>query len=259
MSDQVAAPAVLLEIEAGVAHITLDRPHQGNALDLGLARGLKAAFDTVAARDDARVVLLTGNGRLFCAGGDLRSMHAAADRGAFVHELALAAHEAVRVIASLEKPIVAAVQGSAAGAGLSLVLLSDVVLTTPTTSFITAYTTVGLTPDCGQSWLLPRAVGTRRALDLVLAPRRTLGPEAVGLGIATRVLTEDSLAEEAAAHAARLAAGPAHAFGAARALIRSSDAGGFEAHLDKEAETIARMAASEETGKRIEAFLTPKA
>ncbi|MBC2864981.1 enoyl-CoA hydratase/isomerase family protein [Streptomyces mexicanus] len=248
-----------LEVREGVAHVTLDRPDQGNALDLTLAHGLKRAFDAVAERDDARVVLLTGNGRYFCTGGDLRSMQAADDRGAFLRELALAAHEAVKTIASLEKPVVAAVQGSAAGAGLSLVLLADFVFTTAKTTFVTAYTTVGLTPDCGQSWLLPRAVGTGRALDLMLAPRRVPGADAVALGIATKVVAEDSLHVDAHSFATGLAAGPAHALGAARSLIRSSFAAAFDEHLDKEAATIARLAATEESGKLIDAFLAPKA
>ncbi|MFJ3212614.1 enoyl-CoA hydratase/isomerase family protein [Streptomyces flaveolus] len=250
---------VTLEVREGVAHVTLDRPDHSNALDLALVHDLKSAFDAVAERDDARVVLLTGRGRHFCTGGDLRSMQAAEDRGAFLHALAGAAHEAVRSIASLEKPVVAAVQGSAAGAGLSLVLLADFVFTTAKTNFVTAYTTVGLTPDCGQSWLLPRAVGTGRALDLMLAPRRVQGADAVALGIATKVVAEDSLREDARSFAGRLATGPAHALGAARSLIRSSFAAGFDEHLDNEAATIARLAATGETGKLIDAFLAPKA
>jgi 2-(1,2-epoxy-1,2-dihydrophenyl)acetyl-CoA isomerase len=250
---------VLLDVKAGVAHVTLNRAEHGNTLDLTLARDLRTAFEAVSERKDARVLLLTGEGRMFCAGGDLRSMQAADNRSAFVYELALACHETIRSLAALEKPVVAAVQGSAAGAGLSLVLLSDFVFTTPKASFVTAYTAVGLTPDCGQSWLLPRAVGTGRALDLTLASRRLSGEEAVGLGIATRIATEDSLHAEAAAFAAKLATGHAQALGAARSLIRSGFADGLDAHLDKEAETIARMAATEETGKMIDAFLAPRA
>lgn len=249
---------VRLDIRDGVAHVVLDRPEQGNALDLALSRDLKETFDLLARRDDARVVLLSANGRLFCAGGDLRSMESAPDRGAFVRELVLSAHDAIRSIASLEKPVVAAVQGATAGAGLSLVLLADFVFVTPKATFVTAYTAVGLTPDCGQSWLLPRAIGTGRALDLMLTSRRVTADEAVSLGIATAVVAEDSLLAEASAFAAKLAAGPTYALGAARSLIRSSFADGFHAHLDKEAETIARMAAIEETGKFISAFLAPK-
>jgi 2-(1,2-epoxy-1,2-dihydrophenyl)acetyl-CoA isomerase len=130
---------VLLDVRDGVARITFNRPDSGNALDAAMALEFTEALQAVRADEAARAVLLTGNGRLFCAGGDLRAMHAAADRGAFLRELADAAHRAIRELAA---------------------------------TFVTAYTSVGLTPDCGQSWLLPRAVGLGRALDLTLVPSR---------------------------------------------------------------------------------------
>jgi len=246
---------VLLEVRDGVAHVTLNRPETGNALDIPVSRALLGRLRQVAADETARVVLLTGQGRAFCAGGDLRSMQAAADRGAYVLELAQAAHAAVRGLAALDKPVVTAVQGSAAGAGLSLVLLSDLVLAAPDAVFITAYTAVGLTPDCGQSWLLPRAVGTTRALDLLLTSPAVAAPEAHALGIISRVAAQGSVFAEAEALALKLARGPATALGQARALVRSGQADGFDAHLDREAETIARMAATPMAGTLIGAFL----
>jgi 2-(1,2-epoxy-1,2-dihydrophenyl)acetyl-CoA isomerase len=247
--------AVLLTVEDGVASITLNQPARGNALDLPLVRGLHRAVREAAADDRARVVLLTGNGRLFCGGGDLREMHAAADRGAFVHQLASAAHDAVRALAALEKPVVAAVQGSAAGAGFSLVLLCDLVLATPRTTFVTGYTAVGLTPDCGLSWLLPRAVGLSRALDLTLTSRKVTADQALAMGLVTRVVKDEELLADARGLCAGLARGPAHALGQARALLRSGYAAGFDEQLDREAETIGRMAATEATGALIDAFL----
>jgi len=246
---------VLLEVRDGVAHVTLNRPETGNALDIPVSRALLGRLRQVAADETARVVLLTGQGRAFCAGGDLRSMQAAADRGAYVLELAQAAHAAVRGLAALDKPVVTAVQGSAAGAGLSLVLLSDLVLAAPDAVFVTAYTAVGLTPDCGQSWLLPRAVGTTRALDLLLTSPAVAAPEARALGIVSRVAGQDGVLAEAEALALKLARGPANALGQARTLVRAGYADGFDAHLDLEAETIARMAATPTAGLLIDAFL----
>jgi 2-(1,2-epoxy-1,2-dihydrophenyl)acetyl-CoA isomerase len=251
--------AVLLAVDDGIATVTLNKPGTGNAMDLQLASGLHSALRHAANDERARIVLLTGNGRLFCGGGDLRAMHAAADRGAFLRGLVDSAHDAVRVLAALEKPVVAAVQGSAAGAGLSLALLSDLVIATPTTSFVTAYTAVGLTPDCGQSWLLPRIVGLGRALDLTLDPRKVTADEARTLGIVTQIVPEDSLLDRARDLAARLARGSAHALGQARALLRSGYGDGFDEHLDREAETIARMAARDATGALIGSFVAPKA
>lgn len=253
-----SADLATLNVSEGVGHIALNAPQTGNVLDIPLSGALKARIDEAASRADVEAVLLSGNGRFFSAGGDLKAMQAAADRGAFLTELVGTAHAAVRSIAALQKPIVAAVHGSAAGAGLSLALLSDLVLTTPKTSFVTAYTAVGLTPDCGQSWLLPRAVGTSRALELMLTSRRFGGDEAVALGIAVRTVEEGALLEEARAVARSLTGPRAHAVGASRALIRASHAAGFEEHLDREQAAIAAAAATEATGALIDAFLAPK-
>ncbi|GGM64341.1 hypothetical protein GCM10007977_077290 [Dactylosporangium sucinum] len=203
-------------------------------------------------------MLLSGAGKLFCGGGDLRSMRAAADRGAYVRQLVDAAHAAVRELAALAKPVVVSVHGPAAGAGLSLLLLSDIVLAAPSASFTTAYTSVGLTPDCGQSWMLPRVIGLRRALDLTLIPRRLSAEEALELGIVSRVVDAESLTAEAHAVAERLAHGPAAALGAARWLLRAGFAEGFAEHLDREADAIARRAASDEAGTLISEFLVPR-
>jgi 2-(1,2-epoxy-1,2-dihydrophenyl)acetyl-CoA isomerase len=248
---------VLYDVKHGIAHVTLNQPKSGNALTVGMAEVLREAF--LAAQDDeaVRVVLLTGKGRMFCAGGDLRAMHAAKHRGDFVLRLAHAAHDAIRVMARLEKPIVTAVQGSAAGAGLSLVLLSDVVVAAQSAVFATAYTTVGLTPDCGQSWLLPRAVGTSRALALTLNSPQLTASEAEGLGIVGQVVEEGAHLDQVRAIALRLADGPSHALGVARGLIRSSFAAGFDEHLDREAASIAAMAATQATGELIEQFVRP--
>ncbi|UPK73971.1 enoyl-CoA hydratase-related protein [Nocardioidaceae bacterium SCSIO 66511] len=249
MSDSVR-----LDVHEGVARVTLNRPDNGNALDLDVAHRLLDVVQKVAADDDARVMLLRAEGRMFCAGGDLAAMRAAPDPGAYVAELAHAAHEAIRAIVALKKPIVAAVQGAAAGAGLSLVLLSDLVIAAERATFVTAYTAVGLTPDCGQSWLLPRAIGTGRAVDLMLNSPRLTAEKAVHLGVATEAVVDDVLENRAGETAARLATGPSHAFGHARWLIRSADAAGLDAHLDREAETIAAMAATDDTAALIESF-----
>lgn len=253
-----SADLVTLDVSGGVGHLALNAPDAGNVLDIPFATALKTRVDEAAGRADVGAVLLTGNGRFFSAGGDLKAMRAAPDRGAYVTDLVAAAHAAVRSLAALEKPVVAAVHGSAAGAGLSLVLLSDIVLTTPKTSFVTAYTAVGLTPDCGQSWLLPRAVGTSRALELMLTSRRFGGDEAVALGIAARAVPEESLLSEAHDVARSLAGPRSHALGSARALIRSGYAAGFDEHLDREQAAIAAAVATEATGALIDAFLAPK-
>jgi 2-(1,2-epoxy-1,2-dihydrophenyl)acetyl-CoA isomerase len=250
-----AQAPVLLDVADGIGQLTFNRPDQGNAMDLAFSQELHRLLQRCADDPAVRVVLLTGQGRLFCAGGDVQAMGAAADRGAFLSELAGAAHGAIRTLAALTKPVVAAVQGSAAGAGLSLVLQSDLVLATQKTTFVTAYSAVGLTPDCGQSWLLPRVVGLGRALDMTLTSRRVFAEEALALGLITRIVEEESLLEQARVLARRLADGPAEAAGQARALLRGGFAAEFDAHLDREATMIARMAASEQADALIGAFL----
>lgn len=249
-----AEAPVLLSVDGGVAHIELNRPDEGNAISLELAQALGRAVEAAATDTAARSVLLTGRGRMFCAGGDLRAMQEAPDRGAFLRELADTAHRAARALARLEKPVVAAVQGSAAGAGFSLVLLSDIVLATPQTAFVTAYAGVGLSPDCGQSWLLPRSVGLPRALELTLTSRKLGAAEAVESGLVSRLVDEGALLHEARTLAQQFADGPAHALGAARALLRRSMLDGFDAHLDDEATTISRLAGTEESGRIIASF-----
>lgn len=249
---------VLLDVEDGVAHITLNRPAHGNAFDIPLAEGLESALRAVAAEEEAKVVLLKAVGPLFCGGGDLAAVAASHDRSRYLGQLVEAAHKAVRLLASLPKPVVAAAHGSSAGAGLSLLLLSDIVLAAPSATFATAYTAVGLTPDCGQSWLLPRMVGLGRALDLTLLSRRISAQEACNLGIVTRLVDGDSVASEAVVVAQRLAHGPASALGTARALLRSGLAVGLDEHLDLEAAAITRQAASKQAGELIESFLAPR-
>jgi len=249
-----ADSGVLMDVSDGVARVVLNRPAHGNALDLAMARRLGECLAQIASDGSVRAVLLSGRGRLFCAGGDLAAMAEAPDRAAFVRELAMAAHDAVQILAFLEKPVVAAVQGAAAGAGLSLVLLADLVVASSTATFATAYTSVGLTPDCGQSWLLPRAVGISRALELTLTSRRISAAEAHERGLVTRVVELDSLMAEADVLARRLAQGPA-SLGPARALVRGGYAEGFREHLAREAATISRAAAAADTGALIRAFL----
>ena len=142
---------VLLEVADGVARVTFNRPEANNALDMAVAVAFERVIAEVEADPAARVVLLAGAGRMFSAGGDLMAMRDAAERGEFVGKLVDAAHAGIRRLARLQKPVVCAVQGAAAGGGLSFVLLADLVVAARSAKVTTAYATVGLTPDCGQS------------------------------------------------------------------------------------------------------------
>lgn len=211
---------VTFEIQAGVGRITLNRPTVANAVDLPTAHALRAAVAQAGADTSVGAVLVTGAGPRFCAGGDVASMVAAEDRSAALHELAEALDGALQDLAALDKPVVCAVQGAVAGAGLAVMLSCDVIVAEASTKFVMAYPGVGLTPDCGVSWLLPRAVGQQRALEFALTGRVLTGPEALAWGMVTESV-EGGAAERATALAETMAAGPAYALGQARRLLRA--------------------------------------
>lgn len=223
------------DVADGVARITLARPRRANAVDLPTAEALAEAVTLAGSSPDVRVVLVAGEGPRFCAGGDVAAMAAADDMAAAVLELASRADAGLQALDALEKPVVARVQGVVAGAGLAVLLAADVVVCARSTRFVPAYAGVGLTPDCGLSWLLPRAVGQQRALEYLLTGRELDAEEAHRWGLVTTVVDDESLESAAAEVVRSLADGPAFALGQTRRLVRSSwstsraDAGADEA------------------------------
>ncbi|WP_431875786.1 enoyl-CoA hydratase/isomerase family protein [Amycolatopsis sacchari] len=245
--------SVRWEYTGGVGRITLDRPEVANALDLPTARELAEAV-TAAEAGDVRVVLLTGAGARFCAGGDVGSFLAAEEPPEYLHELASGVEAALRRLSGLPKPVVAGVRGAVAGAGLAFVLNADVVVAARSTKFRMAYAGIGLTPDCGVSYLLPRAIGTQRALELALTGRTLSAEEAREWGLVTEVVDDDALDGRAAALAGALADGPAGALGQAKRLIRSSFEVSRARSAADEAETIAAAVRTSEAQQLIERF-----
>lgn len=243
------------DVADGVAIIGLNRPGAANAIDLAMASALRDAAKRAADDSEARVVLILGAGARFCAGGDLTAMAAAADRPGFIADLAGTAHAAVRVLDGLAKPVVVGVQGSAAGIGLSLVLGADIVVAATSAKFVTAYTSVGLTPDGGMSWLLPRVVGQRRASELILTSEPLSAEAALDLGIVSRLCAPEEVAATATDVARSLATRPAHALAEARRLVRASWSRSLTEHLDDEAATITRASATPETADLISRFV----
>lgn len=250
-----ATTCVEYDVRGRVAEIVLNRPEVSNAIDVATARALAGAFARASADLAVHVVLLRGRGRRFCAGGDLATMAVASDREAAVAELADAAHAAVRASAGLAKPVVAAVQGAAAGFGLSLVLGADVVVVGESAKLATAYTSVGLTPDGGMSWLLPRVVGQRRAAEMILTGEPVDATGAVTLGIASEVCADNDVLTRARERADALAVRSAVALDGSRRLVRASWDRGLDEHLDDEAATIAAAAGSDEAGALIAGFV----
>lgn len=204
-----------------IGHVRLRRPKVANAFDLEAAEAFGKGVREFAADDSAKVGLITGEGARFCAGGDASAMARASDPAAYVERLATSLDSALQELAAVDKPVIAAVRGAVAGAGFGLMLSCDVVLAAAGTKFALAYAGVGLTPDCGVSWLLPRAIGQQRALELALTGRVLDADEARDWGLVAGVVP-DVVEERAHALAATMAAGPAHALGQARRLLRAS-------------------------------------
>jgi 2-(1,2-epoxy-1,2-dihydrophenyl)acetyl-CoA isomerase len=255
----MSEPSVVFERSGPVAEITLNRPAQGNAIDMSVARALLAAALQCDTDASIRCVVLTGRGRLFCAGGDLGLFNDAGHEiSAVVSELAATLHAALTRLARMQKPLLTLVNGAAAGAGLSLAMVGDVVLAARSAHFTCAYSSVGLTPDGGMTWMLPRLVGVRKAQEMLLTNCRVEAREAERIGLITRVVDDDSLAEEGADIAARLARSATRALGVTRSLLLQSFDSAFEAQLEREARAIAAAAATGESAEGIAAFVSKR-
>jgi len=247
---------VRLDVRDSVAHLTLHRPDDANGINDAVARDLLAAVIEIEADVSVRAVLLSGTGSRFCGGGDLKSFAAAGDGLTdLVRTLLPSLHTAIGMLVRGKAPVVAAVQGSAAGAGLGLVCASDLVIAGESAKFVMAYTAVGLTPDGSSSWFLPRIVGLKRALELTLTNRVLTAAEALDLGIVTTVVPDADVHEHAEALAVQLAAGPTDAFATARRLLHTSLEDTFETHLAREADGIVAATATNDAREGITAFV----
>jgi 2-(1,2-epoxy-1,2-dihydrophenyl)acetyl-CoA isomerase len=255
----VSEPTVRLDIRDSLAFITLARPEAANTMNLAFGREFLAAALALEAAPAVRAVVLTGEGRNFCFGGDLKGMSASgADVRAFLSELTTNLHAGMALLARLNAPVIAAVNGTAAGAGLGLVLAADLAIAARTAKFAPAYTAVGLTPGAGCTFLLPRAVGYKRAMELLLTNRVLDAQQALDWGLVNQVVDDESVLETATALAARLATGALGAFGALKRLMAES-VPGFEAQMARESRSIAARGVSAEGREGIAAFLEKRA
>lgn len=251
---------VLFSIEGSIATVTLNRPAEGNTVNEAL---IDALLDAAIRCDDdtaIRCVVLTGKGKLFCGGGDISAFSAAGDdMPAFLNRLAGKLHMAVSRFQRMAKPLLVAVNGPAAGAGLSLAISGDVVIAAQSAHFIAAYGSVGLTPDGGMSWLLPRHVGLRRAQEIILSNRKVTAEEAATIGMVTRTVPDDQLAQETAKTALSLANAATGAIVGARALLLESMNSPLEAQLERETRSIVAAGRGLEWREGVAAFLERRA
>ncbi len=255
----MAEDPILIERDNGLVILTLNRPDAYNAIDVPLVDALLDALIDCDEDASVRAVMITGVGKAFCAGGNLKAMKAEAEAsgsaGPFLKKLTVSVHGAMSTIARMEKPVIAAVNGAAGGFGFSLALACDLVLAAENAIFTMAYTKAGLAPDGGSSFFLPRIVGPKRAYDLMVNNEVLSPAEAKDLGIVNQIMPGDNFAEEARAYCARLSEGPTLAFGAAKRLIASSPESSLETQMEHERRAIAACGGTEDFKEGVAAFV----
>jgi 2-(1,2-epoxy-1,2-dihydrophenyl)acetyl-CoA isomerase len=258
MSDSVPDQPVLYSVADGVATVAFNRPQAMNSLDVATKVALRDAVTEAAGDPAVRCVVLTGSGRAFCVGQDLKE-HVALLRDGSSDELFSTVPDhynpIVTALATMPKPVVAAVNGVAAGAGASLAFACDFRLLADTAGFNLAFSGIALSCDTGSSWTLPRLVGRAKALELLYFPRTVPAEEALELGLATRVVPGTELAGEARRLAQRLAAGPTVSYGAIRRSIVHSAGHDLEASLAFEAEMMALTGVTQDHRNAVDAFV----
>ncbi|MFQ6022757.1 MAG: enoyl-CoA hydratase/isomerase family protein [Acidiferrobacterales bacterium] len=248
---------ILFDVHEHLARVTLNRPDAANSINLTLARELM----DVAIRCDEdrkiRAVLLTGAGdKMFSAGGDLKGFAAVGDRiSSVLKEITTYLHAATSRFARMDTPLIAAVNGVAAGAGMSLAISADIVMAAASAQFTMAYTAVGLSPDGSATYFVPRLIGLRRAQELLLTNRRLSAQEALDWGLINKVVPDADLMQEAEALATTLANGPTLAFGSIKRLLNESFSGTLETQMELETRAIAQMATTRDGHEGIAAFV----
>lgn len=247
---------LLYDHSDGVATLTLNRPDAFNALTETLNAELLEALTEIAADESTRAVVITGAGRAFCSGQDLRQMQSEGDAAATVRDTLNNSYTPmILAMRQLPKPIVGAINGVAAGAGMSLALATDVRIASDKASFMQAFSRVGLIPDAGSNYFLPNLVGLPRALELAWTARRVPADEALGIGLVNSVVPAEDLASAAHDLAAKLAKGPALAIALTKKAMYASVTSDLPAIMALEADLQAQCIVTEDFVEGVTAFL----
>lgn len=251
MEERGTGP-VLLRRDGAVAVVTLNEPASLNALSAGIKDGIESVVPALAADPAVRAIVLTGTGRAFCAGGDIRAFD---QRDTTSMRLRMQrSYRWLIPLLTADKPVVTAVNGVAAGAGFSLALAGDVVIASTVAKFKPGFPGIGAVPDLSLAWTLPRAVGMLRAKDILLFNREVAAAEAQAIGMVTRLAEPEALLETALAVAAELAAGPTLAFGLTKQLLQRALELPLEGFLELEAMAQATAFGSADFAEGVAAF-----
>ena len=254
-------PTVLVSLDAGVLTITLNRPEKLNALNPEMHGGLRAALERAKDEPEIRALLLTGAGRGFCTGQDLAERDVSAGAAPIDLSVSLGSHynPLVRRLRSLPKPIVCAVNGVAAGAGANLALACDLVIAARSATFVQAFSRLGLVPDSGGSFFLPRLVGGARAMGLALLAEPLTAERAEQWGLIWKVVDDARLADEATAVARALATGPTKGYALLKKAMYASATNTLDAQLDLERDLQREAGLSDDYREGVTAFKEKRA
>lgn len=247
---------IQFDVSDGIATMTLNRPDAANAMNLELSKEMMDVSIRCDEDPEVRVLIIRANGKMFCAGGDLKSFAAHGDRiGHALKDMTIYLHGAISRFARMNAPVITEVQGMAAGAGMSLAIIGDMVIAGESAGFTMAYTAAGLSPDGSSSFYLPRLIGVQRAKELMLTNRRLSAAEAAAWGIVNQVVPDGELAGEVMKLAVQLRQGPTAAYGSVKRLLDTTFTAGLETQMELEAREIVDNARGLDGREGIEAFV----
>lgn len=246
-------------ISNNIATITLNRPENANALNPIMAKELSNMAIECDENKDIRAVIIEGSGKMFCAGGDLKAFSDAGDSApALIKQMAGDLHIAISKFSRMDAPTIAAINGTAAGAGFSIAISADVVISTKSAKFVMAYTNAGLSPDGSSTYFLPRRIGDRRARELMLTNRVLSAEEALDWGLINKIVDQKNLSTTTRELAEEFASGPTLAYGKVKNLLNASFDNGLETQMELETRGISDMARSSDGREGIQAFLNKR-
>lgn len=244
------------EVSGGVGLVTFNRPDAANSMSPQCAAEFNALSREIEGDESIRSVVITGAGKMFCAGGDLAAFAKAGDQArSLLLEMTGDLHLGLSRLARMPAPVIAAVNGTAAGAGLSLVMSCDLAVSAERAVYTMAYTNAGLSPDGSSTYYMPRKIGDRRTRELMLTNRVLSSAEALDWGIVNQVVADDEALDTALKLAEKLAAGPTEAFGKVKELLNSSFDNGLETQMELEARAIAGLIQTPDGQEGLHAFL----
>jgi len=245
--------------QTGVATLTFNRPDVLNAINTAMAEAFLEAVKELKEQPGLRCIVMTGAGRAFMAGGDVASMAGTSEHAqAVINSLLVPLNEAILLLRSVDAPIIAGVKGAAAGAGLSLALMADIIIAEENARFLIGYNGIGTVPDCGGTWFLPQKIGTARATEMMVLGRQLTATEAKDWGLLAEVAAPGSFDEVLSTNVKRAASGPTRAFGAFRRLVDQASGKSLAAQLYAEHQAFLKAAETADFKEGVAAFVSKR-